>query len=117
MTNSWEKEGWRSAVLAQYSTFGTIAGLEIASLTIFASLLKSPLSLIVKILFTIISAILFVEVPLILYLINQERKVAFNAAIMNRFIKNEERYRNYLIWLMEFGWLFILILLLTIVWS
>ncbi len=102
-------------MLAQYSIFGTIAGLEVASLSIFAALLKNPLTLLSKILFFITVLTLLTEVPLLLWLINEERKVAFNDEGMIWFKTNEKYFRKALVLLMGFGWLLILSLLAIIV--
>lgn len=116
MYDAHEKSDWRSVMLAQYNIFGTIAGLEVASLSIFATLLKVPLSDFSKVLFILTALVLLIEVPLILWLINEERKVAFNDENMIWFRTNEKHFRKFLIWLMGFGWLFILMLLVSVVW-
>jgi len=115
MIDPHEKDDWRKVMLAQYNIFGTIAGLEVTSLAIFASLFKSPLMLYQKYLFALSALVLIFEVPLMLWLINQERKVAFNEQNMVWFKKNETHFRNFLILLMGIGWSLILILLATII--
>jgi hypothetical protein len=116
MIDTPDKSDWRSVMLAQYGIFGTIAGLEVASLSIFAALLKPPLVCLSKILFTVTTLILLIEVPLILWLINEERKVAYNEQNMVWFRKNERLFRNILIYLMVSGWLLILTLLISVIW-
>lgn len=114
--DEYQKQDWRSVMLAQYGSFGTIAGLEVASLSIFAAFSKHPLLFSQKILFTFASLALLIEVPLILWLINQERKVVFNEENMRSFQVNERKYRNFLILLMSSGWSLILLLLLSVIW-
>lgn len=116
MIDPHDKSDWRSVMLAQYSMFGTIAGLEVASLAIFATLLNTPIHLLTKILFTLTTITLLIEVPFLLWLINKERKVAFNDPNMKWFQTNERYFRKTLIWIIGLGWLLILALLLSAIW-
>lgn len=116
MTNNHNhKEDWRKVMLTQYSIFGTIAGLEVTSLAIFVSLVRSELDLAEKILFTIISGVLFLEVVMILWMINQERRVAWGDN-MQSFQENETFLRTFLIIIMILNWALILSLLVVHVW-
>lgn len=103
-------------MLTQFSTFGTTAGLQVAALAIYATLNKFTLLLCEKIIFTSAAICLFIEVSLILWLINQERKVAFNEGNMTKFKKNERYYRNTLITVMIISWGLILTLLIIRIW-
>lgn len=109
------KEDWRKVMLTQYSIFGTIAGLEVTSLAIFVSFVRSGLNLAEKILFTIISGTLFLEVVMILWMINQERRVAWGDN-MQSFQENETFLRTFLIFIMVLNWALILSLLIIHVW-
>lgn len=113
--NENHKEDWRKVMLTQYSIFGTIAGLEVTSLAIFVSFVKSELDLAEKILFTIISGVLFIEVAMILWMINQERRVAWGDN-MQSFQENETFLRTFLIIIMVLNWALILSLLVIHVW-
>lgn len=110
-----QKEDWRKVMLAQYSIFGTIAGLEITALTIFVSFGSNLFQLEEKIIFTITVALLFLEVIGILWLINQERKGAFGVQ-MHCFQENETTYRLILNISMVITWGLILSLLLIRIW-
>lgn len=110
------QDDWRKVMLTQYSIFGTVAGLEITALSIFASFIRTPLPLGEKIIFSITTAGLFIEIILILWLINQERKVAFNSDSMRSFMENESAYRITLILLMIITWGLLLSLLLIKIW-
>ena len=113
--NQNHKEDWRKVMLTQYSIFGTIAGLEVTALAIFASFSNSGLNLAEKILFTIISVALFLEVAMILWMINQERRVAWGDN-MQSFQENETFLRILLIIIMILNWALILSLLVIHVW-
>ncbi|MBU1000295.1 hypothetical protein KKE78_02795 [Patescibacteria group bacterium] len=102
-------------MLTQHSVFGTIAGLEVTALAIFVSLGKPHLNLAEKILFTIISGVLFLEVAMILWMINQERRVAWGDS-MQCFQENETFLRTFLIIIMVINWALILSLLVVHVW-
>lgn len=115
MIDQHDKSDWRQVMLTQYGIFGTIAGLEVASLSIYAALSNVPITTIQRFLFTVTSLSLLGEVPMILWLINQERKVAFNEADMMWFKKNERTFRNFLIILMTTGWVAIVCLLMSAV--
>lgn len=116
MIDQSDKQDWRSVMLSQYNIFGTIAGLEVASLSIFASLFPKNLLCFQKILFSLTAMTLLMEIPLILWLINEERKVAFGEEDMTWFKRNEKMFRNILIWVMGIGWFFILALLVSVVY-
>lgn len=118
MSSQTQKEDWRKVMVTQYSIFGTIAGLEVTALTIFAAFGDgsgaTPIEW--KVLFTITVALLFFEVVGILWMINQERKVAFGVP-MQCFRENESFYRSVLILIMILTWGFILTLLIMKVWG
>jgi len=115
MAQNNQKQDWRKVMLTQYSIFGSIAGLEVALLAIFATFLKNTISLWEKILFSSIALLLFLEIIGILWLINQERKVAFGNR-MQCFREKESTYRLILNIVMVLTWLLILILLLVHIW-
>lgn len=112
-----DKNDWRSVMLSQYNVFGTIAGIEVASLSIVAVLIKTPLTCLSKTLFTLTTIALLVEVPLLLWLINEERRVAYNEQGLAWFKKNEKYFRNLLIYLMISSWVFILALLMSVIFQ
>lgn len=112
-----DKEKWLKIVLAQYGLFGTIAGLEVTALAIYVSFAKIAFSATEKVFFSITAFCLFAEVVLILWMINQERKVAFNDENMSNFKKKERNYRNSLITIMSITWGLILFLLTLRIWS
>lgn len=116
MIDTSDRDDWRTVMLAQYNSFTAIAGLKVASLAIFATLLKTPVPNLIKIVFTLSAVALFIEIPLILWLINEERKVAFNDGDMRWFKTNEKHIRKFLIGTVVFGWIMILILLVLSVW-
>lgn len=110
-----KQQDWRKVMLTQYSILGSIAGLEVTSLAIFVSFGKAELLLAEKILFTIISVVLFAEVVMILWMINQERRVAWGDS-MQSFQENEVFLRTFLIIIMILNWALILSLLIIHVW-
>jgi len=119
--NQNHKEDWRKVMLTQYSIFGTIAGLEVASLSIYSALAGNAFILVEKILFTIVAVFLFVEVGMILWMINQERKVAWHEATgegddMLSFRTNETFFRSGLIIVMNMTWIMILLLFVVHIW-
>lgn len=116
-----KKADWRKVMLTQYSIFGTIAGLEVASLSIFAALTRNSFILAEKILFTSVAVFLFVEVGAILWMINQERKVAWHEATgkgddMLSFRTIETYFRSGLIIVMNLTWITILLLFVVHIW-
>ncbi len=111
------KDDWRKVMLTQYSIFGTVAGLEVTALTIFAALANENIvSIAEKVIFSVTSFSLFIEIIFILWLINQERRVAFGDP-MQDFQKNERIYRGTLIILMIVTWGLLLALLLLRIWG
>lgn len=119
--NEKTKADWRNVMLTQYSIFGTIAGLEVTSLSIFAALTKGSFILVEKILFTSVALFLFLEVGVILWMINQERKVAWYEATrkgddMLSFKTNETYFRSSLIIVMNMTWMMILLLFVIHIW-
>jgi hypothetical protein len=101
---------WRHVMLSQYGIFGTIASLEVASLGILTQVLDKHVSSSEKQLFFFSSLSLLLEIILILWLINQERKTAFHPQQMLIFRKYEFIYRNILIFIMAFTAALILLL-------
>lgn len=113
--NESRKQDWRQVMVTQYSIFGTIAGLEVTALAIYVSF-RTSISFPEKIIFSISSFFLLLEVMLILWLINQERKVAFDESVMFDFMRSEFIYRNILIIIMIITWGLILSLLILRIW-
>lgn len=109
-------DDWRKVMLAQYSIFGSVAGLEVTALTIFATLTSQGSTLAEKVIFSITCGFLFFDIILILWLINQERRVAANDSIPS-FQENERVYRSTLIVIMIVTWGLLLTLLLLKIWS
>jgi len=110
------KSSWRQVMLMQYQVFGTIAGLEVTALTVFVSFVKDNFIYREKFIFTVIAILLFLEIIGILWMINQERKLAYNKDLMQCFQENESNYRLILNAIMALTWLLILILLCVHIW-
>ncbi|MBU1119161.1 hypothetical protein KKH43_04740 [Patescibacteria group bacterium] len=110
---------WRQMMIAQYGTFGTVAGVMIAALTIYASLETKKDKVLIgsfyleDLLFIVSLGCLVVSIILILMLINRERDLAWGTkdAKLEEFKKKEPRYRTWLIGLMSFGLITIFFLL------
>lgn len=116
MIDEHDKQDWRSVMVSQYAIFGSIAGLEVAALSIFATLSKQSMLFIEKFFFSLTVIPLLVAIPLILWLINEERKVAFNDGDTRWFRANEKKFRHILIWTMVISWILLLSLLVSVVW-
>ena len=110
-----QRQEWRQVMLTQYNIFGTIASLEVATLAIYIGV-SSQLFLSEKIIFSLTTLFLFTEVLVILWLINQERKVAYGDK-MDCFKEKESFYRSALILIMIITFGLIITLLVIRIWK
>lgn len=110
-------DDWRKVFVTQYSLFGAISGLEITALTIFTTFRSTePLGSEERLVFTAVCFLLFLQVAWILWMINQERKVAAGEP-MTCFRENERFYRNLLNLVIVLSWGLTLALLVLRVWE
>jgi uncharacterized Tic20 family protein len=105
---------WLNFVATQYAIFGTITGLEATSLSVFvADLQSAPL----KIIFTITCVFLLLQLIILVWIVNQERKLAYDRTQMIDFQKKEESYRISLIIIMVINWGLILSMMILKAWG
>lgn len=111
------KNDWRAVMLAQYSMFGVMAGLEVTALTIFSR--SDDLALNIRWIFVAAIIFLFSQVILTLFLINAEREVASgNKCYLGycNFQGKEKVYRWALIIITAIAWILMAILLIISIW-
>lgn len=112
------KNDWRAVMLAQYSMFGVMAGLEVTALTIFSKF-DDNLTCTERWVFSFAILSLILQVVILLLLINSEREVASgNKCYLGycNFQGKEKVYRWALIIITAIAWILMAILLIISIW-
>jgi hypothetical protein len=91
------QQTWTQTVVSQHAIHATLSGLEMNALILFATFYRNELSSLQKILFTLSLVLICISVWCIIWMVNHERREAFNPSqVTEKERENENRIREIL---------------------